>query len=208
MVSKVFPNGKIYPTKNSKIEIMNGKQLIIVFDESTSQKNDNSKFELGMSLCFWVAYIYDPDNDEHPTNKAITRDRRHETAILMKSINAKPIRSGAIYNDTDTPIKICLDGIARALDACEYLVNKHNVKEVILIGDCEPAIKLINGEVNRIAIAITSLCNKIDSSIENYKNKNVSVLAKCVTESNFSLFKDIDSIAKNFRNVIDKTFNQ
>lgn len=187
---------------------MNGKQLIIVLDESTSQKNGNSEYELGMSLCFWVAYVYDPDSDTHPTNKVISRDRRHETAILMKSINPKPVRSGAIYNDTDTPIKICLDGTARALEACEYLINKHTIKEVVLIGDCEPAIKLINGQTKRKAVAITSLCNKIDSAIENYKKKNVSVLAKYVAENNFSLFKDIDGIAKNFRNVIDKTFNQ
>jgi hypothetical protein len=187
---------------------MIGKQLIVVFDESTSQKNNNSKYELGMSLCFWVAYVYDPDTDKHPTNKVIARDRRHEIAILMKSINAKPVRSGAIYNDTDTPIKICLDGVARALEACEYLVDKHDIKEIVLVGDCEPAIKLINGDSNRKAISITSLCNKIDNSIKNYKEKNVSVSAKYVAENNFSLFKDIDGIAKNFRNVIDKTFNQ
>lgn len=187
---------------------MNGKQLIIVLDESTNQKNGNSNSELGMSLCFWVAYVYDPDNDKHPTNEVIPRDRRYETAILMKSINAKPVRSGAIYNDCDTPIKICLDGVARALESCEYLINKRSIKETILISDCEPAINLINKKINRKAIAITSLCNRIDKLVESYQNKRSAVSAKHVSENNFSLFKDIDGIAKNFRNVIDKTFNQ
>jgi len=186
---------------------MNGKQLIIILDESTSQKNGNSEYELGMSLCFWVAYVYDPDNDNHPTNKIISRDRRYETAILMKSINPSPVRSGAIYNDADTPIKICLDGVVRALEACEYLINKYGVKEVILISDCEPAVKLINRQKKREATSVQSLGNKIDALMNSYEKKNVVVLTKYVNENNFSLFKDIDGIVKNFRNVIDKTFN-
>lgn len=186
---------------------MTGKQLIIVLDESTSQKNNNSRYELGMSLCFWVAYVYDPDNDKHPTNQSIPREKRYESAILLKSINAKPVRSGAIYNDNDTPIKICLDGTTRALESCEYLIYKHKIKEVILVSDCEPAIKFINKEQKIIAQAIESLCDKIDGLRGAYIKKGATVIAKYVSEENFLLFKDIDGITKNFRNVIDKTFN-
>jgi len=187
---------------------MSSKQLIIVLDESTSQKNENPACELGKSLCFWVAYVYDPDNDNHPTNKKIPGEQRYETAILMKSINAKPVRSGAIYNDVDTPIKICLDGILRALEACKYLINKHEISELMLISDCKPALEFVQKENTPKAVAVVSLCNQLDEILKEYKTKISNVQPKHVSKNDYLLFKDIDGIAKTFRSKIDSTFNK
>jgi len=171
------------------------KQLIIVLDESTDSKSDR----VGPSLCFWAAYVYTPSEDNHPTNLKIPEESRFEVAILMKSINSKPIRSGAIYNDTDTVIKICLDGMLRALEACVYTINKYKINEVIICGDCQPAIDLASGKQARVAQSIVSICNQIDEYKVKYKNKGAQINFKKISRNQFTLYRDIDSIAKQVR---------
>lgn len=178
------------------------KQLIIVLDESTSMNKNG----LGPSLCFWVAYVYIPSEDKHITSSKISEESRYEVAVLMKSAGLKPVRSGAIYNDIDTPIKISLDGIARALQSCSYLLSKYSVNEVILCGDCENAIKLAKGEKPRRAKSIVSLGKTIDSLAEEYKSKNVNVFFRCISESDFALYKDIDAMCKQVRSQLTKNF--
>lgn len=181
----------------------NRKQLIIVLDESTSKKE---KEEIGLSLCLWAAYVYDPTSDKHPTNKLIPEESRYETAILMKSLNSKPVRSGAICNDFDTTIKISLDGIVRALEGCLYLINKHKINEVIVVGDCKPAIDLVSQSIKARAVAVVSLCNKVEELKSKYLEKESKIIFKHVSEENFVLYQDIDALAKQVRGFMDKIF--
>ena len=173
--------------------------MIVVLDESTSPKGDR---KVGPSLCFWAAYVYDPMEDDHMTSAKISEESRYEVAVLMKSANMRPRRSGAIYNDEDTPIKISLDGIARALEACRYLVDKHSVKEVIVCGDCEPAIKLASGERRRLAASVVSICERIDNQKGDY---SCPISFKHIRENEFLLYRDIDALSKEIRSRIEKT---
>jgi hypothetical protein len=176
------------------------KQLVIVLDESAESQSGN----VGPSLCFWAAYIYVPSDDRHPTNLRIPEDSRYEAAILMKSANIKPIRSGAIYNDNDTQIKICLDGMLRALEACEYMVPRRGINEVIICGDCEPAIDLASAVRRRVATSVIAICRQIDDLGSRYGNKGATVIFKKVSENQFTLYRDIDSIAKQARGLMKK----
>lgn len=177
------------------------KQLIIILDESA-----DNKAGIGPSLCFWAAYVYAPSDDKHPTNSKIPEESRYEVAILMKSANLKPIRSGAIYNDKDTQIKICLDGILRALEACTYTISKFEINEVIICGDCKPAIDLASGAQPRKAVAVISICKQIDELKSKYENKGAPVFFKKISKDQFTLYRDIDSIAKNVRGLMKKIF--
>jgi hypothetical protein len=176
------------------------KQLVIVLDESA----ENQSNRIGPSLCFWAAYVYVPSEDTHPTNSKIPEESRYEAAILMKSANLKPIRSGAIYNDSDTQIKICLDGMLRAFEACKYIVSKYKINEVIICGDCGPAIDLASGVQNRVALAVIAICGQIDDLKTKYGNNGAAVIFKKVSETHFTLYRDIDSIAKQVRGLMKK----
>jgi len=176
------------------------KQLIIILDESADSKSNS----VGPSLCFWAAYVYTPSEDKHPTNLKISEESRFESAILMKSINPKPARSGAIYNDNDTVIKICLDGMLRALEACVYTINKYNINEVIICGDCKPAIDLVTGKKKRVAPSIVSICNQIDEFKDKYNSKGAQIDFRKVSKNQFTLYRDIDAIAKQVRGFMKK----
>jgi len=176
------------------------KQLVIVLDESA----ENQSNRIGPSLCFWAAYVYVPSEDTHPTNSKIPEESRYEAAVLMKSANLKPIRSGAIYNNSDTQIKICLDGMLRALEACKYTISKYRINEVIICGDCDPAIDLASGALRRVAPAVISICRQIDSVKNEYGSRSAPVIFKKVSETQFTLYRDIDSIAKQVRGLMKK----
>lgn len=174
-------------------------QLIIVLDSSTST---GSETDLGPSLCFWAAYVYEPLTDTHPTNAKLSEKTRYESAVLMKSSIMPPNRSGAIYNDHDTAIKMFYDGIIRAMNSCFYLLRKHKINEVIILGDCNPVVDQINGVVSPKAPAIVALCNQVKWHIGKYQKSGTAVTLKHISEDNYPLYRDIDALAKQVRGMI------
>lgn len=179
------------------------RQLIIVLDSSVSQKGGNTG--VGAALCLWVAYPYDPADDNHPISQKLPIEERYKNAILMEALDAKSIRSGSIYNSVDGPTKIFYDGIIRAMQSCYYLLKKEEISKVIVLGDCEHAVEQLNG--NRKVDKMQPLYNQVQKLREDYGAKGVEIEFCFIKECEYSLYKKIDAMAKEMRAKISKMFN-
>ncbi len=182
---------------------MNKNQLIIILDSSVSQKNNKG---IGNALCLWVAYPYNPIQDNHPLSKKLPESERYQSGVLMEASPVRSLRCGSIYNSTDGPTKIFYDGIIRALQSCFYLLKKEKINEVLILGDCEHAIKQLNGRVG--VRQMQPLYNQVKKLEKDFKKDGVDkIIYLYIKEQDYSLYKKIDGMAKEMREKISKIFN-
>lgn len=178
------------------------KQLIVVLDSSVSLTSGQ---KVGPAVCFWVAYVYDPSSDAtHPVSKQLPEEQRYKSAILMEASKSKPLRSGAIFNSVDGPTKIFYDGIIRALESCFYLVKKEGFSEAYVVGDCDHAIKQLNGKINVNTMA--PMYNQVKKWESGYSKVGVKLFYEYVNEKQFPLYQKLDGVGKEIRGKIQGTF--
>jgi hypothetical protein len=182
---------------------MSKNQLIIILDSSVSQKNNEG---VGAALCLWTAYPYNPSEDNHPLSKKLSESDRYQSGVLMEAAPVKSLRCGSIYNSTDGPTKIFYDGIIRALQSCFYLLKKEGINEVLVLGDCEHAIKQLNGQVG--VKQMQPLYKQVKKLEGDFKQNGVKEIKYIyIKEQDYSLYKKIDGMAKEMRERITKIFN-
>ncbi len=182
---------------------MNKNQLIIILDSSVSQKSNEG---IGNALCLWTAYPYNPTEDNHPISKQLLESERYQNGVLMEASPVKSLRCGSIYNSTDGPTRIFYDGIIRALQSCFYLLKKEKISEVLVLGDCEHAIKQLNGQVG--IRQMQPLYNQVKKLEKDFRENGVTEIKYIyIKEQHYLLYKKIDSMAKEMRVKISKIFN-
>lgn len=179
------------------------KQLIIILDSSVSKKESKS---IGPALCLWIAYPYNPLEDNHPISKKLPEAERYQNGVLMEAALVKSLRCGTIYNSIDGPTRIFYDGIIRALESCFYLLKKEKISQVLILGDCEHVIKQLNGQVK--VKQMQPLYNQVKKLEADFKQKGVKEIKYIyIKEQDYSLYKKIDGMAKEMREKITKIFN-
>ena len=175
-------------------------QLIIVLD--TAGKGGKTKYR--PYICFWAAFWYCPEIQKTETSEKININDRYEVDILHKGIKPAPVRSGASYSSYIGPNKIFYDGIIRALETCYYLIHEDENVQVIVIGDCEPVLKQLNGKM--CIKEMKSFYNQVRHYIELYKQKNSDIKFKYIKRDQYSLYEDINRIASEFLSKIINFF--
>ena len=175
------------------------KQPIIVLDSSVSQKTKDSK--LGPASCLWAAFIYEPTSDKHPLSKEIEEKDRFRSSILLEGTNPESMRSGAIYNNHDSPTRIFYDGIIRAMESCFYLLKMHAVNEVVVIGDSEIVIEQLNNR--RKVVTMGPMYNQV-KKFETAEYSKMPVRYEYVSEDDYSLYKKLDGMCKQVRGILEK----
>ncbi len=166
------------------------KQLVIVIDSAGGGKRTN----YGPCICYWAAFVYNPELDKTPTSSKLSPEERYEVDILHKGIKPKPKRSGAIYSDYEGPNKIFFDGIIRALEAC-FFIAKRGLSELIIVGDCEPVINQLN-EVWK-SKEMQPLLRQVKHKFEpEYRKLGIKIAYKLVKRDQYPLYEDIDKMAK------------
>jgi len=176
-------------------------QLIILLDSSTSYEPG---MQTGPSVCFWSAYIYRPHSDEHPISRNLPEDLRFENAILMEALRKKPIRSGAIYNNVDGPVRMFYDGIIRALDACYYLIKREEVTETIVLGGDQYVFHQINGE--SAIDELEPVYNQVQKLRERYEKQRVHIMFQYIREDDYSLYGKLHTLTQGLQTLIKETF--
>ena len=85
-------------------------------------------------------------------------------------------------------------------------IEKKSINEVLVLGDCEHAIKQLNGEVG--VKQMRPLYNQVKKIEGDFKQNGVKEIKYIyIKEQDYSLYKKIDGMAKEMREKITKIFN-